>query len=109
MGLTFDLANPLAVVSEVTAGGLSDIAGVKVGDHLVRPPTCSRPKTKHACTRPESYKDGSLRTTTATIIWEQQDVGGVAEGSSDGRTLCWGNAGEVCRFSAVGDCCATSR
>ncbi|CAM9617735.1 unnamed protein product [Ectocarpus sp. 12 AP-2014] len=36
MGLTFDLANPLAVVSEVTAGGLSDIAGVKVGDHLVR-------------------------------------------------------------------------
>ncbi|CAN0180433.1 unnamed protein product, partial [Ectocarpus sp. 8 AP-2014] len=36
MGLTFDLANPLAVVSEVTAGGLSDIAGVKAGDHLVR-------------------------------------------------------------------------
>ncbi|CBN80188.1 conserved unknown protein [Ectocarpus siliculosus] len=36
MGLTFDLANLLAVVSEVTAGGLSDIAGVKIGDHLVR-------------------------------------------------------------------------
>ncbi|CAM9984630.1 unnamed protein product [Ectocarpus sp. 4 AP-2014] len=36
MGLTFDLANPLAVVSEVTAGGLSDATGVKVGDHLVR-------------------------------------------------------------------------
>ncbi|CAM9798071.1 unnamed protein product, partial [Scytosiphon promiscuus] len=36
MGLTFDLANPFAVVSEVTPGGLSYIAGVKVGDHLVR-------------------------------------------------------------------------
>lgn len=36
MGLTFDLANPFAVVSEVTPGGLSHRAGVKVGDHLVR-------------------------------------------------------------------------
>lgn len=36
MGLTFDLANPLAVVSEVVAGGTSQAAGVKVGDHLVR-------------------------------------------------------------------------
>eukprot|EP00903_Cladosiphon_okamuranus_P011246 g10610.t1 len=36
MGLTFDLANPLAVVSEVVAGGTSQAAGVTVGDHLVR-------------------------------------------------------------------------
>eukprot|EP00752_Nemacystus_decipiens_P017854 g16010.t1 len=36
MGLTFDLANPLAVVSEVVAGGTSQAAGVNVGDHLVR-------------------------------------------------------------------------
>lgn len=38
MGLTFDLANPLAVVSEVVDGGSSHAAGVKVGDHLVRRP-----------------------------------------------------------------------
>ena len=38
MGLTFDLANPFAVVSEVAAGGLSHAAGVRVGDHLVRYP-----------------------------------------------------------------------
>ncbi|CAM9458430.1 unnamed protein product, partial [Hapterophycus canaliculatus] len=36
MGLTFDLANAFAVVSEVTPRGLSCTAGVKVGDHLVR-------------------------------------------------------------------------
>lgn len=35
MGLTFDLANPLAVVSEVVLGGMSHRAGVEVGDHLV--------------------------------------------------------------------------
>lgn len=35
MGLTFDLANPLAVVSEVVLGGFSHQAGVHVGDHLV--------------------------------------------------------------------------
>lgn len=39
MGLTFDLANPLAVVSEVVAGGSSQTAGVKIGDHLVRSST----------------------------------------------------------------------
>lgn len=38
MGLTFDLANPFAVVSEVVVGGSSQAAGVKVGDHLVRSP-----------------------------------------------------------------------
>lgn len=36
MGLTFDLANPFAVVSEVVAGGSSHAAGVRIGDHLVR-------------------------------------------------------------------------
>lgn len=38
MGLTFDLADPLAVVSEVVAGGLSHAAGVQVRDHLVSDP-----------------------------------------------------------------------
>ncbi len=39
MGLTFDLANTFAVVSEVVVGGMSHTAGVKVGDHLVRMPS----------------------------------------------------------------------
>ncbi|CAM9944447.1 unnamed protein product [Ascophyllum nodosum] len=36
MGLTFDLANPRAIVSEVVVDGSSEAAGVRVGDHLVR-------------------------------------------------------------------------
>lgn len=38
MGLTFDLGNPLAVVSEVEVGGLSHRLGVHIGDHLVSSP-----------------------------------------------------------------------